>query len=152
MWPPGGRLAGKVPSGHVPNYLYVRLKMKTGDQAKVSHRVYVDHIAIKKLRIEIADAILNTEEPEVILELCRSTNRRIMLHIEMEENALIASDIPKAEIKRHIDHHRLIVALLDNECHLIETGNTYAGTANHVFNEIMIKHEVLFDNVLTKYC
>ena len=24
MWPPGGRLVGKVPSGHVPNYLYVR--------------------------------------------------------------------------------------------------------------------------------
>ena len=24
MWPLGGRLAGKVPAGHVPNYLYVR--------------------------------------------------------------------------------------------------------------------------------
>jgi len=23
VWPPGGRLADKVPPGHVPNYLYV---------------------------------------------------------------------------------------------------------------------------------
>ena len=40
MWPPGGRLVGKVPSGHVPNYLYVsQLIMNIENIAEITRSI-----------------------------------------------------------------------------------------------------------------
>lgn len=119
--------------------------------AAIRQHLGEDHQAILARHQQVKAAIFAEPDRVKVVSLCQAALAALAAHMD-EENALMVDLGYDAVMrKRHVDHHRMIIAYLTHELERLEEDEIDGRQAITLADEWLHSHAVLFDNAFTEF-